>query len=203
MATICILLSIGLSVKYAQLSLPLKQFVGLDPDFASLATHRLNIARIQGISDALPFGPNQFDLIFSSWVMEHLERPLLTLQSIHHCLKPGGVYIFITPNQNHPLAQLNLLFGKLGKLQGRIVEMLYKRKEDDTFPTFYRANSSKRLGALCHQSNLQIHTLDYIPDPTYLAFSPLMYQASCLLEDVLPTQNKIHLVGIIQKPMNS
>lgn len=183
-----------------QLGLPNKQVVGVDPDFASLAEHRLAIDTVQSLSDALPFAPNSFDVIFSSWVMEHLERPLFTFNALFHSLKPGGVYIFITPNQQHPLAKINQLFGSLGKMQGWFVETLYKRKEDDTFPTFYKANSQRQLETLCERSDLQINSLYYVADPTYLAFSNLLYKASCFLEKSLPNHRKIHLVGLLQKP---
>lgn len=183
-----------------QLNVPLNQVVGIDPDWQSLATHRLALPRVQGMSDALPFAPNQFDVVFSSWVMEHLERPFLTLHAIHHCLKPGGVYIFITPNKRHPLAKLNQLFGSLGKLQGMLVEKLYHRADDDTFPTYYRANSDSDLATLCQQVGLHVKQLHFIPDPTYLAFNGGAYQASCWLENSLPANRKIHLVGILQKP---
>lgn len=183
-----------------QLNLTTGQVIGIDPDWHSLATHRLSMPLVQGISDALPFTTNQFDLIFSSWVVEHLERPLLTLKSIYHCLKPGGVFIFITPNGRHPLAKVNQLLGRLDKLQNALVEKLYNRANDDTFPTYYRANSSKAITTLCQETGLNIERLHYVPDPTYLAFTPMVYKASCWLESLLPENRKIHLIGILRKP---
>src|SRR5437899_904862 len=46
----------------------------------------------------LPFQDEQFDLIFSVDVIEHLEKPLLALHEYNRVCKTGG-YIFIqTPN---------------------------------------------------------------------------------------------------------
>lgn len=182
-----------------QLGLPLTQTVGVDPDWQSLIEHRLDIPRLQGESDWLPFAANSFDLIFASWVLEHVERPFFTLSSIQRILKPGGVFVFITPNKQHPLALLNQLFGRLGQLQGLLVAKLYKRVGDDTFPTFYRANSYQQLLSLCQQSGLHLHSLHAVPDPTYLAFNPTMYRLSCWLENSLSDSRKIHLVGVLQK----
>ena len=132
--------------------------------------------------------------------MEHLERPWLTFQAIHTILKPGGVFIFLTPNGRHPLTWLNRAFGRLGQLQGFLVERLYQRAENDTFATFYRANTMATVHTLCQQTGLEIIDLESIPDPTYLAFSTLLFRASCWFEEALPQNSKIHLLGLIRRP---
>lgn len=182
-----------------QLDVSLHQVTGIDPDWQSLLEHRLALPRVQGASDWLPFSPCSFDLIFASWVLEHVERPFWMLTSIHRVLKPGGVFIFITPNRQHPLAQLNRLAGRFGQLQGRLVELLYRRAADDTFPTYYRANATHQLERLCHQTGLTLHALHAVPDPTYLAFNPMMYRLSVWLENTLPPNRKIHLVGVLKR----
>ena len=58
-----------------QLAHPLAQMVGVDPDWLSLKEHRLDMPRAAAISHALPFAAGSFDLIFASWVLEHLARP--------------------------------------------------------------------------------------------------------------------------------
>lgn len=183
-----------------QLALTTQQVVGIDPDWSSLHTHRLDIWRVQGESDWLPFAPQSFDLLFCSWVFEHLQRPLQTFQAVHRVLKPGGLFIFITPNGAHPLAKLNQLFGRFEQLQGMLVKKLYQREADDTFATHYRANTRKALTTLASETNLKVSALNFIPDPTYLAFSAPFYKASCWLEAHLPVERKIHLVGVLQKP---
>lgn len=195
----CLDLGCGRGGLVEQLGHPLEKIVGVDPDFDSLATHRLALAVVQGFSDGLPFASNSFDVVFASWVLEHLERPSLTLQSIYHCLKPGGVFIFITPNGRHPLALLNKLFGKMLTIQGILVEKLYKRAERDTFPTYYRANDQHTIATLARQSGLTVRELHTIPDPTYLAFTPTAFKLSCWFEQQLPNERKIHLVGVLEK----
>lgn len=44
------------------------------------------------------FSEGQFDLVFSSNVLEHLENPGLALQSIHRVLKDDGITIHIMPS---------------------------------------------------------------------------------------------------------
>lgn len=49
--------------------------------------------------EALTFEPNSFDLIVSSDVMEHVDRPAKVLSEIARVLKPGGSYVFSIPIQ--------------------------------------------------------------------------------------------------------
>jgi len=177
------------------------QAVGLDPDWASLVEHRIpTLPRTAGWSDALPFAPASFDVVCASWVLEHLENPQETFAAAARVLRPGGRFIFITPNGRHPLAWANRLLGGLGRLQGRLVERLYGRAAADTFPTYYRANDHRRLQALTATCGLKLTALHAVPDPTYLAFSGWMYQLACRLEKRLPAGRHIHLVGVAAKP---
>lgn len=182
-----------------QLGHPLAQVVGVDPDWLSLHEHRLALPRVAAFSDHLPFAPATFDVAFASWVLEHLARPFLTFQAIARVLKPGGTFVFITPNGRHPLALLNKTMGRLGTLQGKLVAGLYGRSADDTFATHYRANSQPDLAQLAAQTGLHLAALHPVPDPTYLAFNPLLFALMSRIEDALPEGRKIHLVGVLVK----
>jgi len=183
-----------------QLDHPLAHAVGVDPDFASLRDHRLPaLPRLASVSDRLPLAPTAFDVVTASWLLEHLSDPAATLSEISRVLCPGGVFIFITPNARHPLAAVNRLFGGLNGLQGRLVDGLYGRAAADTFPTFYRANTPDALAALAAGAGLRLETLDAVADPTYLAFSPLLFRVMSIFEDSLPDDRRIHLVGVARK----
>lgn len=185
-----------------QLDHPLPQMVGVDPDWLSLHEHRLNLPRVAAQSEWLPFQGGSFDLVFASWVLEHLAEPARVFTAVSHTLKPGGAFVFITPNGRHPLTAFNRTLGRVGRVQGRLVDWLYGRAPDDTFPTFYRANAPSQIEELCQQSNLALELLHLIPDPTYLAFNPAMFRLMCLLEERLPTSRKLHLVGLARRPYN-
>ncbi len=179
-----------------QLDHPLHHIVGADPDLHSLEEHRLALPRIVTFSDHLPLADNSFDLIFSSWLLEHLEQPYRTFVSISRVLRPGGFFVFITPNGRHPLALLNRAFGRLGRLQGYLVENLYGRSHTDTFPTYYRANTSTDLERLGQENGLLLNQLYMIPDPTYLAFTPGLFRLMSWFETHLPQDRHLHIVGV-------
>lgn len=183
-----------------QLAHPLTQIVGIDPDWESLREHRLNVPRLVAFSDDLPFGHNRFDLAFASWVLEHLADPLRTFQALSRVLRPGGAFVFITPNGRHPLAQLNRGLGRLGQVQGHLVERFYGRAAEDAFPTYYGANSEAAIKSLCQQSGLELELLTAVADPTYLAFNQAMFRLMCAFEEKLADGRKLHLVGLVRKP---
>ena len=155
--------------------------------------------RAVAFSDELPFAAKRFDVVFASWVLEHLAEPRRTFQAISRIMKPGGVFVFITPNGRHPLAQLNRSLGQMGQFQGWLVERFYGRAAADVFPTFYRANSQKKIVSLCQQSGMMLEKLTAVADPTYLAFNQVMFRFMCLFEENLPAGRKLHLVGVVRK----
>ncbi|MCP4356971.1 MAG: methyltransferase domain-containing protein [Chloroflexi bacterium] len=183
-----------------QLEHPFDQIVGIDPDWLSLHEHRLVIPRVAALSDYLPFTADSFDMLFASWVLEHLENPERTFMAVGRALRPGGVFVFITPNGRHPLTWLNNGLGRLGQLQGKLVERFYDRTADDAFPTYYRANSEVALEKLCQTAGLQLEKLQPIPDPTYLAFNRPLFWLMCQFETRLPAARKLHLVGLARRP---
>lgn len=172
---------------------------GFDPDLASLIAHRLPDFPRAAAGEQLPCKADSFDLVYASWLLEHLARPQHSMAEIGRVLRPGGHFVFITPNGGHPLTWLNQLLSRLGRAQLALVQALYGRQTADTFPAYYRANSDARLEALATNSGLQVTKLLFIRDPTYLALSPTLFRLSTRFEALLPPQRRLHLVGTMQK----
>ncbi len=174
--------------------------IGIDPDWPSLREHRLpGMLRAAALSDRPPFAPATFDVVTASWLLEHLPRPEVTFHAVARLLRPGGVFIFITPNARHPLAWANRLAGRLGRLQGQLVDRIYARSEADTFSTHYRANSPAHLAELAGKSGLTLTHFDLIEDPSYLAFNRVLFEAMSQIDARLPADRRIHLVGVMEK----
>lgn len=188
----------GLVEQLAEAGFDPGRVVGVDPDWFSLAEHRLPLMpRVQALSDGLPFAAGRFDLIFASWLLEHLPAPQNDFRQIGRLLRPGGVFVFITPNQQHPLSAANRLFGRWERRQGQLVERLYGRVAADTFPTYYRANSAADLSRLAALGEMRVKYIQAIGDPSYLAFNALFFRVSCLFDKLLPAGRQIHLVGCL------
>lgn len=166
---------------------------GADPDLVSLMEHRLaGFPRTAALAEALPFPDATFDLVCCSWVLEHLPDPERAFREVARVLRPGGRFVFLTPNAAHPLLALNRW---LRWTRGRLVQWLYGRAEADTFPVRYRANTPARLEVLLRTAELEPVALTPIGDPTYLAFNEPLYRLSVWLERFIPPSRRLHLVG--------
>lgn len=58
----------------------------------------------------LPYSNNQFDIVFSLEVIEHLENPWQFIDEIHRILKNGGYAIITTPNPDNLASKMLFLF---------------------------------------------------------------------------------------------
>lgn len=169
---------------------------GLDPDASSLADHRAaGMPVVRGVAERLPFAADSFDLIVSIWVLEHLDDPLGAFIEVRRVLRPGGHFVFLTPNMRNPLMFMNRLGRALPALQRRLVPRIYGRDEADTFPVRYRANTEREIRDHARGSGLRVHDLRVIPDPTYLAVNGLMFNASVMSERLMPKGWGVHLLG--------
>jgi ubiquinone/menaquinone biosynthesis C-methylase UbiE len=125
-----------------------KQLVGIDLNRASLLRHEGLRDRVEGGLERLPFRDAAFDLVTANMVVEHLRDAREILQEIRRVLKPGGLFIFHTPNYlNFAIFGASLI---PQALKNRLVRFFEGRKEEDVFPTFYRMNTPKairRVGA--------------------------------------------------------
>ena len=173
-----------------------KLAAGLDPDVPSLAEHRApGMPVIRGRGEHLPFAGESFDLVVCLWVLEHIENPEVVLSEVRRVLRPGGHFVFLTPNLRNPLLLMNRLAKALPQMQRRIVPRLYGRIEADTFPVRYRANTETSIREQASRCGLEVVTLKAIADPTYLALNGIMFKASVLSERLLPASRGVHLLG--------
>ena len=173
-----------------------KLAVGLDPDSPSLAGHRApGMPVLRGVGERLPFAGESFDLVVCVWVLEHLKDPRRVFDEVRRVLRPGGHFVFLTPNLRNPLLVLNRIGKALPLIQTRLVSRFYGRREADTFPVQYRANTVRAVRALAVASGLEVAELRVVPDPTYLAVNGFMFTTSVLAERLIPKGWGVHLVG--------
>jgi SAM-dependent methyltransferase len=173
---------------------------GIDAHWRSLTNYRDACVRVcVGQAERLPFPADAFPLITAAWLLEHIHTPLSTLREIRRMLTPGGHFIFLTPNGLNPITLANRLSGSLPALQRTLVPRLYGRSPADTFPAHYRANTPRKLRQLARESGLQLLSLEAVRDPTYAAFSEILFRALIALDDLLPGGLGVHLVGVLQR----
>src|SRR5579859_3009946 len=116
------------------------RLVGIDLDFDGLRKNPVIADRIFGDIERLPLADQSFDLVTANMVVEHLQNPDVVLQQIHRVLRPGGLFVFHTPNRRSLQIRLTAFIPK--GVKNRLIKTLEGRSEEDVFKTFYRMNTS-------------------------------------------------------------
>jgi SAM-dependent methyltransferase len=135
-------------------------------------------SNMQSISDGT------IDLVFSRSVMEHIKDAEAVYKEIFRVLKPGGKYIFLTPNRYD---YVSLLASAVpNRFHAAIVRHTEGRREINTFPTFYRSNSFAEIRKLSDAVGFDILEMSRLNQyPAYLTFSRALFWCGCLYEKVL------------------
>jgi len=173
---------------------------GIDASEESTSKNICLDEKLVGNLEQLPFDDNSFDVVTSLWVLEHLENPEKVFNEINRVLKPGGFFMFATPNKTFFPLVLNQWIGNTG-LNNLINKKLYGRNEVDIFKTHYKANTKKTLWKISNGFN--INELRYNFDPSYTSFDNITYEItknSALFFGSLGFSIfDAHLIGILTK----
>lgn len=156
-----------------------KRVSGIDLDPRVTENPYLDDAQI-GSGEAIPCPDNTFDVVFSDNVLEHLEYPEAVFKEVARVLKPGGRFLFKTPNAWH---YMPLIARLTPHAFHRYINRLRGRESDDTFPTRYRANTPTKIAFLADKAGFAVGNVDLIESrPEYVRLSRLTYFIGYLYE---------------------
>lgn len=179
--------------------------VGIDYDHLSLQKHRSIARRVRGDITRLPFKPASFDLVTANMVVEHLDDPGVQFDEISRVLKPGGLFIFHTPNAHGYFSILrravprNLIKWPVAVLDGR--------RAEDVFPVWYRANTSGQIEDLARRARLDVReTRMVVSDAVFqvilpLAFVEVLWMKALMTESLKPFRTNI--IATLRKPLRA
>jgi ubiquinone/menaquinone biosynthesis C-methylase UbiE len=140
-----------------QLTARARSLVGIDPDLAALDDNHSLTDRVAGDASRLPFRDGMFDLVTANMVVEHLADPVSQFREIARVLRPGGRFVFHTPNAHGYdtlAARMIPEFAKKGMLR-----LLEGRNPEDVYPTFYRANTPRQVESASSQAGLRVDNI--------------------------------------------
>lgn len=152
--------------------------------------------------ERIPYPDASFDLVFADNLLEHLAEPHKVFAEVARVLRPGGYFLFKTPNKWHYVVLLSRLTPHSFH---RWVNRRPGRAEEDTFPTLYRANSPGAVRRLAARNGLMVEALELIEGrPEYLRIHPLTYLAGLTYErlvNAVPFLKRLRvvLVGTLRK----
>ncbi|MCX6595277.1 MAG: methyltransferase domain-containing protein [Acidobacteria bacterium] len=162
------------------------QIVGIDFDKAILDHPHLH-HRVIASGYGLPFQSESFDLITANMVIEHIDDPAQLLSEVKRCLKPGGVFAFVTPNLDYYLTRIAAVVPQ--DLKNQIVWILERREADDVFPTHYKLNQPADIQQAATLSGFQIERLELVNSKGAFARLGPVGVAEVLLRWVLQREN--------------
>lgn len=174
---------------------------GIDLDPRVLSNPMLDEGRIID-AVAIPYPEASFDLVFSDNVLEHLENPQAVFDEIVRVLKPGGRFVFKTPNRTH---YMPMIARYTPTAFHRFVNRLRGRADVDTFPTLYAANSRSAITGLAKASGLMVESIEHFEGrPEYLRIAFPFYLFGVVYErfvnsSALFEKFRIVIVGKLRK----
>lgn len=163
-----------------------KRVIGLDPDPRAETNPFIDEFHLVSEDTRWPLETCSADLCLVDYVLEHMTDPAHSLAEAHRVLRPGGVVCIrtvnvlsyfglmarLTPNRMH------------GDLAARVQA---DRDADEAFPTFYRCNTTRKLGKALRSAGFdQMVVYGYHAEPSYLSFSSVLYFLGVLYQRHAP-----------------
>jgi len=137
-----------------------QQVAGIDKDLEALKKHRTINCRTYGDLVDLPYADSSFDLVTANMVVEHLEDPGRVLCEVHRVLKPGGIFLFHTPNSRGYKVMLARFIPD--RVKPTLVYLIEGRRDSDVFPTAYRMNSPESITPIANNTGFLVDKIRLI-----------------------------------------
>ena len=137
-----------------------RKVFGIDLDWAGLRAHPGIANKTFGDLTELPFAAASVELVSANMVAEHLEDPAGVLREIHRVLKPGGAFVFHTPNARGWVIQIASRIPETFKK--RLIWYLERRRAEDVFLTHYRLNTAEEIGKAASETGFSVEDIHMV-----------------------------------------
>ncbi|MFN3167562.1 MAG: methyltransferase domain-containing protein [Phycisphaeraceae bacterium] len=148
---------------------------------------------------------NSVDVAYSFMVMEHVQDPDGFLKELGRILKPGGVFVFATPNKHHLFGFLAYWTDKLG-IADFILGLIHKKDTlEHHYPLAYKINTAGQIRARAKAAGLEAR-VGYCETPASLQNylrGPLKLIRGCLIvkRRIWKQRSALcHIYGWLRKP---
>lgn len=183
---------------------PVTTVVGLDSDKNAIAEYP-GEGHV-GNAENMMFSDNEFDMVFSEMVLEHLENPAAVFEEVSRVLKPNGNFISVTPNfYSYKSLAAAVTPHWFHEFAVRILRRESPRQDCDVYPTVYKANTKRDIEKIAFASGLIIDQLLYADNgPTWFQRIPGLFEIGRLYHATLrwpPLKAlRCNLVIVLKKP---
>lgn len=126
--------------------------VGVDPNPAVESNPDLTEAHRLRVEEYAADHRGDFDVVFSAFVLEHVDDPPAFAGACAAALRPGGSWFAVTPNLWHYFGATTWALSKLGIEERVAHRLLPPHDHDHRFATAYRFNSPRAVRRYCEQA---------------------------------------------------
>lgn len=148
------------------------KLLGVDLVDFTLIADDLQLHRGDAANTGLPDA--SVDVVMARSVMEHLVDPAVVYREMHRVLKPGGYFVFLTPN----LWEYSALIAKMvpNRLHPWLVASTEGREEHDVFPVQYRTNTQGAVRRFAAENGFDVASFSYMGQyPCYFMFNGFLF----------------------------
>jgi ubiquinone/menaquinone biosynthesis C-methylase UbiE len=141
---------------------------GVDVSSEVRSNVHLRSCAVVSSRDRYPFPDASFDLVVSNYVVEHVEEPRTHLREIGRVLKPGGYYLFRTPNLWHYVALISRATSF--RTHRLVANRLRNLSPDshDPWPTVYAMNTPQAVCRFSAEAGLAVEQMELVEkEPSY------------------------------------
>ncbi|MGI0133848.1 MAG: class I SAM-dependent methyltransferase [Candidatus Micrarchaeaceae archaeon] len=158
--------------------------IGIDVDQdASVNPFMDEFRKLDGPS--WPIEDGSIDLIYSDFVLEHVDDPDNFFSEAWRVLKPGGYICLRTTNKWSYVALVARLIPN--RHHAKITELVQEgRQAEDVFPTRYRCNTIPAARRILKRNRFEGVVYGYESEPSYLSFSRIFYGLGVLHQRYAP-----------------
>jgi SAM-dependent methyltransferase len=137
--------------------------------------------------------PNEaFDVVVSNYVVEHVTDPATHLSEIYRVLRPGGRYVFRTPNLLHYVALASWLTPH--RVHVLLANPLRNMPSDshDPWPTAYAMNTPTAVRRHTGRAGFEIAQLDLVEkEPSYGKYAKPLFLTFMAYERLVNASSRL------------
>ncbi len=120
----------------------------------SEALNKVTVHEGIDLTRPLPFGDKEYDVVLATEMLEHLPSHILPCAEVGRILKPGGHFVFSTPNVHRLQSRLQFLFSGQHELRGARLDWSVGR--DDLYATHYNPVYFPVMHSVLHHNDLRV-----------------------------------------------
>ncbi|MCC5847523.1 MAG: class I SAM-dependent methyltransferase [Verrucomicrobia bacterium] len=107
----------------------------------------------------LPFGDGEYDVVLATEVLEHLPSHILLSAEIGRILKPGGHFVFSTPNVHRLQSRLRFFLSGQHELRGARLD--WSVGADDLYSTHYNRIYFPVMHSVLYHNGLRVEAMGF------------------------------------------